>query len=77
MPADSTIHHFTDRVLRPKQVFGPQSKSGLSRAQGYALIASGAFPAPFSLSKGCVGWRESTIDKWIADREVAAAAEAQ
>lgn len=34
----------------------------------YRLIKAGAFPEPISLGIRAVGWRESDVQKWIADR---------
>jgi prophage regulatory protein len=57
-----------DRVVRMRDVI---SILRLSESHVYLLISEGRFPRPFPLIPGgrAVGWRESTIDKYIADRE--------
>jgi len=59
----------TDRILRRREV---QALTGLSRSTIYQYIANGKFPRPVALGPRAVGWRESDIDRWIADREQAA-----
>jgi prophage regulatory protein len=41
---------------------------GVSRSTLYLWIASGSFPAPISLGGRAVGWLDSEIDAWLADR---------
>lgn len=55
-------------ILRRKQV---EARTGLAKSTIYSRIQSGTFPAPIQLgekSGGCVGWVESDISAWIADR---------
>jgi prophage regulatory protein len=47
------------RTLRIWQV---KEKTGLSEATVWRLSASGEFPKPIKLSKGCTVWLESEID---------------
>lgn len=55
-----------DRILRIKAVV---ERSGLSRATIYRRIALGQFPSQADLGGGsAVGWRESDIATWIANR---------
>jgi prophage regulatory protein len=44
---------------------------GLRRSRLYSLIASGDFPPPVRLSTRAVGWRASSIQKWIESRALA------
>jgi prophage regulatory protein len=37
------------------------------------MMAEGAFPKPLRLSKRAVGWRESDIAEWLAQRKPSAA----
>jgi prophage regulatory protein len=53
----------TDRVLRIPEVI---DLVGLSVSTIYAMIADGRFPRPIKLGKRAVGWKESTIDAWLA-----------
>ena len=53
------------RVLRKPAV---ESRTGLSKSTIYAWIKDGRFPAPVALGDRAVGWLESEIDTWIAER---------
>jgi prophage regulatory protein len=56
------------RVLRKPDVKG---RTGLSNSTIHAWIKEGRFPAPVALGARAVGWIESEIDAWIADRAAA------
>ena len=53
-----------DRILRIRTVL---DRTGLSRSTLYRKIADGSFPAQVKLGEHSSGWRESAIDRWIAD----------
>ncbi len=53
-----------DRIVRMKTVLG---RTGLSRSTIYRKIAAGTFPARIKISVNGAGWRESDIDRWVAD----------
>lgn len=55
-----------DRILRLREV---EKIIGLSRATIYRLIASGDFPKQIHLTTKTVGWRLSSIEKWVMSRE--------
>ena len=55
----------SDNILRRKQV---EQRCGLARSTIYHWISKGRFPAPILLGKRAVGWLESEVDEWIADR---------
>lgn len=55
----------TDRILRRPEV---QTRIGLSRSTIYEGIAQGQFPRPIRIGRRAVGWPESIIDTWIAQR---------
>lgn len=59
-----------DRILRLPEV---SRRVGLSRSAIYRRIPDGGFPAPVDLGGGMVGWRESVINTWIAERPIAGA----
>lgn len=40
----------------------------LRKSSIYALVKRGEFPAPLHLTDSAVGWLESEIDQWIANR---------
>lgn len=56
-----------DRIVRPEAVRG---RLGISRAKFADMIARGQFPRPFTIIPGgrAVGWLESVVTAWIADR---------
>jgi prophage regulatory protein len=53
-----------DRIVRMKTVL---ARTGLSRSTIYRKIAEGTFPPRLKISVNGAGWRESDIDRWIAD----------
>jgi prophage regulatory protein len=52
-----------ERILRLKEVL---TRTGLSRSTLYRKIADGSFPRQIAISTRCAGWRESSINRWIA-----------
>lgn len=52
------------RVIRLQTVL---SRTGLSRSTLYRKIAEGTFPAQVRISVHGAGWRESAVNRWIAD----------
>lgn len=57
-----------DRVVRFKEV---TAITGFARPTIYKKIARGQFPAPFNIGDRAVGWRRSTIERWLEEREAA------
>jgi prophage regulatory protein len=56
---------FSDRILRQAEV---SAKVGFQKTKMWELIAHGKFPSPISLGgPRSVGWRESEVDRWIAE----------
>lgn len=53
-----------DRILRLSAVLW---KTGLPKSGLYRLIKDGSFPRQVSLTPRSVGWRESEVERWIAD----------
>src|SRR5690606_17463397 len=53
-----------DRIVRLKTVL---ARTGLSRPTIYCKIAEGTFPAQLKISTNGAGWRESDINRWVAD----------
>jgi prophage regulatory protein len=53
-----------DRIVRMETVL---ARTGLSRSTIYRKIAEGTFPAQLKISTNGAGWRESDINRWIAD----------
>lgn len=54
----------SDRIIRLKTVL---ARTGLSRSTIYRKIAEGTFPAQLKISTNGAGWKESDINRWIAD----------
>lgn len=59
-----------DRILRREEV---ETLTGLSRSTLYRRIHAGTFPVPLDLGGGAVGWHESAVLQWIANRPPRAA----
>jgi prophage regulatory protein len=53
-----------DNILRMRTVL---QRTGLSRSTLYRKMHDGTFPHQIQISKHCCGWRESAINRWIAD----------
>ena len=53
------------KVLRRPDV---ELRVGLKRSALYKAIAQNRFPKPISLGPHSVGWIESEIDAWLAER---------
>ena len=62
--------HARARILRRPEV---ELRTGLSRSAIYALMARRQFPAAIPLTAKAVGWLESSIETWIAERVSVAA----
>jgi len=55
----------TDRIIRRKEL---EFRISLSRSTIYTMMAERKFPKPIKIGKRAVGWPESVIDQWLADR---------
>lgn len=56
--------HQPDRIIRLRTVL---ARTGLSRSTIYRKIAEGTFPAQIKISVNGTGWRESDINRWVAN----------
>ncbi|MGE3576792.1 MAG: helix-turn-helix transcriptional regulator [Dehalococcoidia bacterium] len=63
---ESSQHQPLDRILRPREL---AAYVGLSLATLWRLRRAGSMPEPIRLSPGCVGWRSSVVDQWLASRD--------
>ena len=45
-----------------------KAKVGLGRSTIYAQVSQGVFPKPVSIGPRAIGWVDSEIDEWIAQR---------
>ena len=68
------VVHQEPAFLRRKQV---QVRTGLARSTIYKQIKAGIFPKPVPLGARAVGWLESEINEWIADRVTKARGDGQ
>lgn len=59
-----------DRILRPSEL---SARLCLSRATLWRMRRRKELPEPLRISRGAVGWRESTIKQWLDEREAEAA----
>lgn len=55
----------SERIMRLPEVIG---RTGLRRSTIYHHIAKGTFPKQISLGPRCIGWLESEVNGWIAQR---------
>lgn len=55
-----------DRFMREPEV---HNITGLSRTTRWRLEREGKFPRRRAISDASVGWLESEIDSWVADRQ--------
>ncbi|HUB84470.1 MAG TPA: AlpA family phage regulatory protein [Rhizomicrobium sp.] len=53
-----------EKILRMRTVL---DRTGLSRSTIYRKMREGTFPRQVEISEHCRGWRESAINRWIAD----------
>lgn len=53
-----------DRIVRMKTVL---ARTGLSKSTIYRKITEGTFPARLKISTNGAGWRESDINRWVAN----------
>ena len=54
-----------ETIIRLPQV---KSRTGLSRSTIYLLIKSGHLKSPIALGARAVGWLDSDVDEFIAER---------
>lgn len=54
----------TDRIIRLKTVL---DRTGLSRTTLYRKMGEGTFPHNVKISIHGAGWRESAVNRWLAD----------
>jgi prophage regulatory protein len=56
--------HMPDRILRIRAVL---ARTGLSRSTLYRKIQAGSFPPQIKIAERCAGWRESDLERWLAN----------
>ncbi|SKA40329.1 transcriptional regulator, AlpA family [Enhydrobacter aerosaccus] len=53
-----------DRIVRLNTLL---VRTGLSRSTIYRKIADGTFPPQIRISINAAGWRESDVNRWVAN----------
>ena len=53
------------RYIRVREVM---KETGLSRTTLWRRVRDQAFPAPYSLSANCIGWRSDEVETWKKSR---------
>jgi len=66
MESSNQTHTVGDPILRPREA---AKYLGIGKSSLYRLIESGDLPRPIKLTKQSSGWRLSTLDAFIADRQ--------
>jgi len=56
------------QILRMREVI---QRIGLSRSTIYKLMENNDFPKPMKLGAQAIGWRDTDIEQWIANRPIA------
>ena len=55
-----------DSILRPNDVL---AMLGVSRSTLWRWVRAGLLPPAIKLGQRAVGWRRSTIERWLEERE--------
>jgi prophage regulatory protein len=58
-----------DRILREPEV---QRTTGLSRTTRWRGVKAGTFPKPVKLTASTIGWYQTDVAHWLAERRAAA-----
>ena len=58
-----------DRILRETEV---QRATGLSRTTRWRGVKAGTFPKPVKLTPNTIGWCQTDLAHWLAERRGAA-----
>jgi prophage regulatory protein len=57
------------RLLRGRDLYGPNGVTGMSRSTFYLAVKDGTFPAPVALGKRSVAWNSDSVEEWICSRK--------
>ena len=57
-----TVAH--EQLIAARQVY---RQLGISESKFYRMLRAGLFPAGRRLGPGATRWRQSDVDRWIAD----------
>jgi prophage regulatory protein len=58
-----------DRIVRPREL---EERLSVSKLTVRRMVERAELPPPLKISRGVVGWRESVIERWLAEREAEA-----
>ena len=58
-----------DRILRPREV---AQLTGLARTTLWRGVRAGTFPKPVRLTPSTIGWCQTDLVHWLAERRIAA-----
>ena len=58
-----------DRILRPREV---TQVTGLARTTIWRGVKAGTFPKPVRLTPSAIGWCQTDLAHWLAERRAAA-----
>ena len=58
----------SERIVRMEELL---RRLQISRATVYRWLDEGRFPRPVRLGERTIGWKESSLAGWLADREAA------
>ena len=59
----------SDRIIRPNEL---ADRLGVSKVTLWRMRRRDEIPQPLQISSNVVGWRQSTVDRWLEDREAEA-----
>jgi prophage regulatory protein len=62
-------NHSVDQILRPREVI---KITGLARTTIWRGVKAGPFPRPVRLTSSTIGWCETDLAQWLAQRRAAA-----
>lgn len=58
-----------DRILRENEV---KCATGLSRTTRWRGVRAGTFPKPVKITSSTIGWCQTDVARWLAERRAAA-----
>lgn len=67
----SALHSIPSAPRRVLRIADVCDRVGLSSTTVWRLQRAGRFPPPVRLTDQAVGWRESDVEDWLANRPVA------
>lgn len=56
------------RLIRGKDIYGPNGITGKSRSSIYRDIRAGTFPQPVKIGPRSVAWKSGDVEAWLTSR---------